>query len=264
MLGTWLILGRKPWVKLGAQPEISFGMTTRRRKPWSRKPSTYCSQPLKISVLHSKQTWRRNTRTRRSSRSVRSSEATIAAEATFIGVETADQIDKKDGLKAGVKSLLEQLFGSGSGDETCRLHKVCSVFADGVLDAFLGNTIAGKMEKKIYTIVCHDHSLFRLDVCVYKYNLAAKGFTSHYESQTVVFAAKGILDMKTVKPEVLTAYEAWLGGHLLICLRVCFVAVFVFLRLSVLRRWKALTLGPSQSPRPPQPSATMRKRRRIG
>ena len=131
---------------------------------------------------------------------------------TFIGVST--KTTPSTSIATGATQLIGGLFQVASGTPAAKEFEgaVTSLIA-AAFDAFLGNVSAGASQKTRFLIIPYGYAFYRVDVCMYKYTLASKGFTDHYESQTVAYAARGILDVKDISRAELLAYAGELLGN---------------------------------------------------
>lgn len=125
----------------------------------------------------------------------------------FIGVSSKTTPSHE--ITAGVESLIKGLFNIAGPDKDERnkaFQTSVSSMVEGAFNVFLGNTAAGSSTQKKFLIIPHSVCFYRIDICMYKYTLESKGFTDHYESQTVVYTSRAILDVKELHASELLAY----------------------------------------------------------
>jgi len=69
----------------------------------------------------------------------------------------------------------------------------------GALNVFLGNTEAGQKEETKYFIYMLHNAIVRLDVKLWRWNFAGKGFSDTYQSVMGYVIALSIVDVKVLK-----------------------------------------------------------------
>ncbi|KAG0505014.1 hypothetical protein M758_N004000 [Ceratodon purpureus] len=134
---------------------------------------------------------------------------------TFIGVgtSTTPSADITAGVDHLVQGIFEAADGKGDHNEASNQFKgAVSGMVKGAFNVFLSNTEAGSSTQTKFLIIPHGYSIYRVDVCMYKYTFSSKGFTEHFESQTVVYTSRGLLDAKNLKPGELLSYVSEITG----------------------------------------------------
>lgn len=127
-------------------------------------------------------------------------------EATLIAVATKTAPATK--IEEGVRSIVDGLF-EGADDA---FHQSVTKLVKVAFDVFFGNASAGSSKTSRFFIIPHGYTFYRVDVHMYRYEFISQGFRTHYESQTVVYASRGILDISNLHAGELLAYVYDLHG----------------------------------------------------
>ncbi|CAF1419387.1 unnamed protein product [Adineta ricciae] len=138
-------------------------------------------------------------------------------ESEFIGIATSKT--PASDITAGVQNLIKGLFdvnksdGSAEGNERAKQFQDSVIhIAQGAFNVFLGNSAAGSSTLRKFLIVPHGLAFYRVDIGMYKYTLESTGFVTYYESITIVYASRAILDVTDLHPGELLAYAADING----------------------------------------------------
>ena len=97
---------------------------------------------------------------------------------------------------ADVDSAIQEVL---SGEFLTGLTTIIS----GALNAILGDTSAGEMEKQGYHVVFANNSLVRVDYLIYKYEFTSKGIKKIAKNAFCYYLQVGVLDLMKVNPQVL-------------------------------------------------------------
>jgi hypothetical protein len=83
----------------------------------------------------------------------------------------------------------------------------------GALDAFLGNTESGQKEESKYFVYMYNNAVVRLDVKLWRWNFAGKGFSDNYQSVFGYFTCMSVVDVKALKTsEFVFLITEYVGG----------------------------------------------------
>ena len=74
---------------------------------------------------------------------------------------------------------------------------------NGALNAVLGSSSGGEMEKQDFHVVFANNSLVRIDYLIYKYEFSSKGIKKIAKNAFCYYLQVGVLDLEKVSPQVL-------------------------------------------------------------
>jgi len=132
----------------------------------------------------------------------------IDHDSVFVGASTTS--NTSGNITEGINKIIGGVFSAigNPGEAGAQFKNSISSLVSAAFDAILGNSSAGSHTSKKYFIVPYGTAFYRVDVRMYKYNVSAKGFKDHFDSVTVVYASRGILDVKDLREGELLAYAS--------------------------------------------------------